>query len=430
MGQPRVADSQPATRSKDQHPSPGRAAYLATSVQVVDRVFVSSLSNSLAHFNSLFFQKEGGMKKLARASGFTLIELLVVIAIIAVLIALLLPAVQMAREAARRTQCRNNLKQIGIALANYESAHGFYPPDGMRAANNGWSGSWNGDPHDDQKWTMKVFLLPYLEHTAEYNTANINLSAWGYQGGANPSADADWWGGANNTLKRAKLEVYLCPSDPHFDHSLPEATAQNYAPNGGTERYFNNWRSNGICYAPGWDWAIAMPLGQRQIVDGTHSTAAFTEWVRGTMQGFDGGNAGSLARAKQDYLAVTWNASGPEQGRGGGGLNDGFPGDAEYERRCEASSNYQWDFKGENWYVANSGRGSGIGFSKRPNRKSCDAGWESFDTLMAPSSLHPGGVNVLFCDGSVRFITDSVDQKVNWAIGTRDGRETVDMSNY
>jgi prepilin-type processing-associated H-X9-DG protein/prepilin-type N-terminal cleavage/methylation domain-containing protein len=363
------------------------------------------------------------MKRFARASAFTLIELLVVIAIIAVLIALLLPAVQMAREAARRSQCRNNFKQIGLALANYESAHGYYPPDSMRAAGQG-NDHWGGDPHVDQRWTMKVFLLPYLEHSAEYNAANLNLTAWG---GGGPSADADWWGGANNTFKRAKLEVYLCPSDAHFQHGMPEATAQNYAPNNGTERFYNNWRTNGICYAPGWDWALAAPIGQRAIVDGTHSTAAFSEWIRGTMQGFDNNNAMSIARAKADYLAVTWNAGGPQAY---GDTNSGFDGDARYEIGCEKSQDYQWDFKGENWYVANGGRGSGLGFSKRPNRKACDAGWESFDLTITTSSLHPGGVNVLFCDGSVRFITDSVDQRAWWAMGTRDGREVIDLSGY
>ena len=355
-----------------------------------------------------------------RVRGFTLIELLVVIAIIAVLIALLLPAVQMAREAARRAQCRNNLKQIGLALANYESTYGVYPPDSMRS-DDGWA----GNPHRDQKWTMKVFLLPYLEQNAVYNSANLNFNAWG-GGSGNPSDDAGWWGGVNLTMKRAKIEVYLCPSDTHYDHSRQEATSQNYAPNGGTERFYNNWRSNGISYAPGWDWAICKPIGSSDIIDGTHSTAAFSEWIRGGMQG-QGNDPVRRARAQADRLSVTWNAGGPPAY---GGDTSGFAADDRYERGCEASQDYQWDFKGENWYVANSGRGTGLGFSKRPNRKSCDAGWESFDTLMSTSSLHPGGVNVLFCDGSVRFVNDSVEQQVWWAIGTRDGRERIDSTQY
>ncbi len=344
--------------------------------------------------------------------GFTLIELLVVIAIIAILIALLLPAVQMAREAARRTQCRNNLKQIGLALANYESTHGVYPPDNMRAAN-----GWGGNPSQDQQWAMKVFLLPYLGEEPIYNSANLDLKGW--SPGWGPGADA------NYTFHANRIAVYLCPSDGHFDHSDKQATSQNYSPNNGTERYYNNWRNNGICYAPGWDWALNKPISTKEIVDGTSHTAAFSEWIRGGMADLNGQ---PLAVQQKDRLSVVWNAGGPTVY---GSTNTGVgPGDILYERACEDSQSYQWNFKGEVWWFANGSRGSGLGFSKRPNRKACDAGWESFDLTIPASSLHPGGVNVLFCDGSVRFISDSVDQQAWWAYGTRDGQEKVDLSVY
>src|SRR4051794_7951368 len=102
--------------------------------------------------------------------GFTLIELLVVIAIIAVLIALLLPAVQQAREAARRTQCKNNLKQIGLALANYESTFTSFPPARIGRYANGISGTW-----DDGWASWAVMILPYLEQSNLYNQYNVNL---------------------------------------------------------------------------------------------------------------------------------------------------------------------------------------------------------------------------------------------------------------
>jgi prepilin-type N-terminal cleavage/methylation domain-containing protein/prepilin-type processing-associated H-X9-DG protein len=347
------------------------------------------------------------MSRRRSSTGFTLIELLVVIAIIAVLIALLLPAVQMAREAARRTQCRNNLKQIGLAMHNYHDTYGVFPPDGMRAAD-----GWSGDPHTNTRWSAKVHLLPYMEQQVVYNKINMDI----------PAENGWAWGIAvdkNATAKKAKIETFLCPSDTSPDHSDPTVTSQNYAANAGTERYFNNWRSNGITYVSGWDSAINTPVKVQSITDGTTNTVAFSEWIRGTMAGIQPG----------DIRYKTWNAGGPTAASMN--LAIGRDGDAIYERNCEASTSFQWDFRGEAWWFSNVARGSGLGFSKRPNRKACDAGWgDGIDGgLQPPSSLHPGGVNALFADGTVRSISDNIDQKVYWAIGTRDGGETIDTGN-
>ena len=147
-------------------------------------------------------------------SGFTLIELLVVIAIIAVLIALLLPAVQQAREAARRTQCRNNMHQIGLALHNYHDAHGMFPAAYYAAPN---ADGGNG-------WGFGAMLLPYLDESAVYNTANFTLGS-----GTAENATARW----------ARLAQFICPSDR--DPQLVDvgngitASVSTYVPMAGTE---------------------------------------------------------------------------------------------------------------------------------------------------------------------------------------------------
>ena len=128
--------------------------------------------------------------------GFTLIELLVVIAIIAVLIALLLPAVQAAREAARRLQCVNNLKQIGLAFMNYVSSQGSLPPTGTVSP--------SGIPLQTMgNFGMKTRLLPYIEQTPLYNTMNMSFN------GEAPN-------GQNDTILITKLNAFVCPSDAEY----------------------------------------------------------------------------------------------------------------------------------------------------------------------------------------------------------------------
>ncbi|MBX3439308.1 MAG: DUF1559 domain-containing protein [Planctomycetaceae bacterium] len=157
--------------------------------------------------NALMFQKKN-----ARTRGFTLIELLVVIAIIAILIALLLPAVQQAREAARRTQCRNNLKQLGLALHNYHDTHGLFPPGTLAIRNNGTavapSEANPGRTAVTGGWAWSVFILPFLEQTALYEGLNPN--------GANFPATP-------NTFTRTVLPVFQCPTEasPNLHTAMP-----------------------------------------------------------------------------------------------------------------------------------------------------------------------------------------------------------------
>ena len=181
----------------------------------------------------------------ARTRGFTLIELLVVIAIIAVLIALLLPAVQSAREAARRAQCTNNLKQIGLAVHNYHSTNDALPPSG---SSHFFGGYIRGG------FSCKTRILPYMEQTQVFNAINFALDPeWsnGY------GVDDGGWERTNVTAKSVRIDAFLCPSDLKKGNrnnrggGSDTSQSTNYNENIGGNRWFYGGIPNGIAYFPG-----------------------------------------------------------------------------------------------------------------------------------------------------------------------------------
>ena len=179
-----------------------------------------------------------------RRRGFTLIELLVVIAIIAVLIALLLPAVQSAREAARRAQCVNNLKQIGLALHNYHSATGAFPPGHSQGANGGASGLPYSGYGGWTEFSAQALMLPYMEQTPLYNAINFS-----YCGGYSAA------GAINFTGFTARVSSFLCPSD-NYANGGGAITSSTGTPN------INSYRASvGTTSAPYWTNAAAPTQG-------------------------------------------------------------------------------------------------------------------------------------------------------------------------
>jgi prepilin-type N-terminal cleavage/methylation domain-containing protein/prepilin-type processing-associated H-X9-DG protein len=339
-----------------------------------------------------------------RPAGFTLIELLVVIAIIAVLIALLLPAVQAAREAARRSQCVNNLKQIGLAMHNYHDTYGSLP------WGHGYFG-WND-------WSAFTMILPQLEQGSLYNLINFYNSGAASNPGNGQSLTA---GTAPNTTAFAtKVNVFLCPSD--IDRVTTVYGKLNYSSNSGSApaSFFdanNDGASNGVMFS------VAngrTTKGFRDITDGLSQTAAFSEKVKGIGNDI---TTRDLLKPSSSQLQLTLTG------------NDYQP--QTYFASCLALS------------VANSALAGSTGFSAQgsywfdghpengmynhvmaPNTWNCGDGNVNDIGAFPPTSRHSGGVNLLLCDGSVRFIKATIASGIWWGLGTRAGNETLSADSY
>jgi prepilin-type N-terminal cleavage/methylation domain-containing protein/prepilin-type processing-associated H-X9-DG protein len=329
--------------------------------------------------------------------GFTLIELMVAIAIIAVLIALLLPAVQAAREAARRMQCTNNMKQIGLAMHQYHTSYEAFPPAGSVDI----FGNSGGSGRVPQTASIHLRLTNYLEQRAVYDSYNFMLGDV-LNGSSVP---------ANTTVMSTPIPGYLCPSDPNpgstenlaGGFNVPVTTV-NYAVNGGVNRWNDAGRTNGTAWWLGSHACFGSLVRISTVTDGTSNTAGFSEWVKGTSgRGTPGANL--------VYAIAQYNNGGP--------LND--------QSACRAASTPLWDFKGEYWTLQDTGRGGPYYHVMPPNQPACavSAGFGSVDSFIGASSFHSGGVNVLLLDGSVRFVKSSVGPAAWNALGTRSFGEVV-----
>ena len=321
-----------------------------------------------------------------RRQAFTLIELLVVIAIIAILIALLLPAVQQAREAARRTQCKNQLKQIGLAIHNYESTHRCFPPGQIRVG-------YAAQPRV-RGWSMFVQLLPYFEQGPLYNK-------WDF---SDPLANE------TNGNTAVILPVLICPSETQLENPFTKPSGARYAltsygGNGGTQSHPPGSTTGDGVFA-GTGPVIATPptvqhsvVEIRHVVDGTSNTLLVGER--------------SHLDANYDTFFAGGYATNPMSGWGYWSPAGGQFGLTDVTMSTLGPINYRLPFN----------------FANKPgsisSAASLDASTECIKRLCAFGSQHTGGANMALCDGSVRTVSENIDMGTLKSLGTRNGGEVV-----
>jgi prepilin-type processing-associated H-X9-DG protein len=329
---------------------------------------------------------------------------------------MLLPAVQSAREAARRAQCTNNLKQLALAVHNYESATNVFPPvcSGPQVSttysyDSGWSFNW------------PIALLPQMEQTSLFNAVNFFAKPRGPE---------------NTTAGYNQLSSFLCPSDSANQRPNPPWATQSYMGNMGGPGPIARW-SGTMVPSKSWGATVANfgPVSISDIRDGTSNTALFSERVIGYASVKAGATISSLGpREARRYFFNAEGGPAAETGSVTDALNflnicKSLPG------TTPASNSQCMGYRliaGYSHHITNSYNHYGT-----PNFIPCHNHasettqvWSISLGIGPPSSEHSGGVNIALSDGSVKFIKDSVSQQAWWALGTRNGGEALSSSDY
>jgi len=351
--------------------------------------------------------------------GFTLIELLVVIAIIAVLIALLLPAVQAAREAARRTQCVNNMKQIGLALHNYHDVNNAFPMGASAGAY-----SLPGQYSAKQNFSCLAAMLPQLGEMPTYNAINFS---WGCEDSSTVLCYK-----INFTGQSAKINAFCCPSDPNA--GIPDlnntANTNNYYGCIGTTTLITT--NTGAATVAGiqttgiFTWQGS--YGINTVTDGTSNTIAFAECLVGNQSLVLGQKRiGLVSVTGIPSTSLLLDASSNPAGT--------VAAIAACDKAWNSKSGSIDRQRGENWAH---GCNDMTLFNTivTPNDKNdlwvnCSATSSgALSNFTNADSWHSGGINVLMTDGSVKFIKDSINQRTWWTLGTKSNGEVISADAY
>jgi prepilin-type N-terminal cleavage/methylation domain-containing protein/prepilin-type processing-associated H-X9-DG protein len=361
----------------------------------------------------------------SKRRGFTLIELLVVIAIIAVLIALLQPAVQAAREAARRIQCTNNLKQLGLAFANYESTNTCYPSSAVFGTNNGFCKG-AGALQGCQNTPWFVLMLPFIEQAPLYNAFNASLGTEGPLISNPPPGFT-----ANSTVEITKISAFQCPSDNQNQFStatfaafgLPGLTWSlskgNYAVNWGNTDFGQANPSTTTLFKTS-SLHLASPFGLNTAASGPSlvKVASVTDGLSNTVFASE-----LLQGAQDDVRGTVWIS---------------LAGGSCFMTRFTPNS-YQdyvplylpWSAAG----VASAGAKTdllltGVCDNQPVMQLACTSLAVEGGDIAGSRSRHPGGVNSAYGDGSVRFVKNSVNPLTWVQLGSMAGGEVISSDSY